>query len=102
MPRPRTRAPLRAFVAVLAVAASTFAVALAPPASAASVIDGPDVSSYQHPSGAVIRWAKVKAAGKEFGDLTEGEVVVLKPLGAGKYKVVIRIASPETWSKWAK
>jgi phosphohistidine phosphatase SixA len=42
------------------------------------------------------------AAGKELGDLTEGEVVVIKPLGEGKYKVVARVAPPETWSRWVK
>jgi len=42
------------------------------------------------------------AAGKEFGDLIEGEVVVFKPLGDGKFKTVARVASPEIWSKWAK
>jgi phosphohistidine phosphatase SixA len=42
------------------------------------------------------------AAGKEFGDLAEAEVVVFKPLGEGKFKVVARVASPETWSRWAK
>ena len=41
-------------------------------------------------------------AGKEFGDLSEGEVVVFKPLGNSKFKVVARVAPPETWSKWAK
>ena len=42
------------------------------------------------------------AAGKDFGDLSEAEVVVFKPLGEGKFKVVARVASSETWSKWAK
>jgi len=42
------------------------------------------------------------AAGKEFGDVSEAEVVVFKPLGAGKFKVVARVAPPETWSQWAK
>jgi phosphohistidine phosphatase SixA len=42
------------------------------------------------------------AAGKDFGDLREAEVVVFQPLGEGKFKVVARVASPETWSKWAK
>ena len=42
------------------------------------------------------------AAGKEFGDLSEAEVVVFKPLGAGKFKVVARVAPSETWSQWAK
>jgi phosphohistidine phosphatase SixA len=41
------------------------------------------------------------AAGKEFGDLAEGEVVVFKPLGDGKFKTVARV-TPETWSKWVK
>ena len=41
-------------------------------------------------------------AGKEFGDLSEGEVVVFKPLGNSKFKVMARVAPPETWSKWAK
>jgi GH25 family lysozyme M1 (1,4-beta-N-acetylmuramidase) len=43
-------------------------------ASAAGAIDGPDVSSYQHPYGAPIKWAAVKAAGKEFAlvKATEG------------------------------
>ena len=43
-------------------------------ASAASAIDGPDVSSYQHPYGAAIRWATVAKAGKEFAIVkaTEG------------------------------
>jgi len=42
------------------------------------------------------------AAGKEFGDLAEAEVVVFKPLGDGKFRVVARVPSPETWSRWAK
>lgn len=42
------------------------------------------------------------AAGKEFGDLVEAEVVVVKPLGDGTFKVVTRIPLPETWSKWAE
>jgi phosphohistidine phosphatase SixA len=42
------------------------------------------------------------AAGKDFGDLREAEVVVFKPLGEGKFKVVARVGSPEIWSKWAK
>jgi phosphohistidine phosphatase SixA len=41
------------------------------------------------------------AAGKEFGDIGEGEVVVFKPLGDGKFNVVSRVA-PELWSEWAK
>jgi len=42
------------------------------------------------------------AAGKEFGDVGEAEVVVFQPLGDGKFKVVARVAPPETWTKWAK
>src|SRR5437763_1994419 len=42
------------------------------------------------------------AAGKEFGDLGEAEVVVFQPLGDGKFRVVARVAAPETWTKWAK
>jgi phosphohistidine phosphatase SixA len=41
------------------------------------------------------------AAGKEFGDLDECEVVVFRPLGDGKFEVVARVGS-ETWSQWAK
>ena len=43
-------------------------------ASAAGAIDGPDVSSYQHPYGAPIRWATVAKTGKEFAIVkaTEG------------------------------
>src|SRR5882724_13479543 len=42
------------------------------------------------------------AAGKEFGDLGEAEVVVFQPLGDGKFRVVARVAPAETWSKWAR
>lgn len=42
------------------------------------------------------------AVGKEFGDLSEAEVVVFSPLGDGKFKVVARVAPPGTWSKWTK
>jgi phosphohistidine phosphatase SixA len=41
------------------------------------------------------------AAGKDFGDVREGEVVVFQPLGEGKFKAVARVAA-ETWSQWAK
>jgi GH25 family lysozyme M1 (1,4-beta-N-acetylmuramidase) len=43
-------------------------------ASAAGVIDGPDVSSYQHPYGAAIKWSTVAKTGKEFAIVkaTEG------------------------------
>lgn len=42
------------------------------------------------------------AAGKEFGDLGEGETAIFRPLGEGQFKLVGRVASPETWSQWAK
>jgi phosphohistidine phosphatase SixA len=42
-----------------------------------------------------------EAAGKEFGDLAEGEVAVFQPLSAGKYKLVQRV-SVATWLKWAQ
>ena len=41
------------------------------------------------------------AAGKEFGDLDEGETVVFRPLGDGTFKAVARVKS-ETWSQLAK
>src|SRR5207302_896757 len=48
--------------------------AATPSAHASTTITGPDVSSYQHPYGAKINWAKVKAAGKDFAIVkaTEG------------------------------
>src|SRR5947207_1914680 len=55
------------------------------------------VPSELHASCVVWHMATV-AAGKEFGDLAEAEVVVFKPLGEGKFKVVTRVASPATWS----
>lgn len=42
------------------------------------------------------------AAGKEFSDAREAEVVVFRPLGAGKFKAVARVASPDDWIKLAK
>ncbi|HJZ53547.1 MAG TPA: hypothetical protein VKE74_01230 [Gemmataceae bacterium] len=42
------------------------------------------------------------AAGKEFGDLGEGEVVVFKRLREEKLKSVARIAPPSKWTEWAK
>src|SRR5438270_4425802 len=42
------------------------------------------------------------AAGKEFGDLGEAEVVVFQPLGEGKFKMVTRVAPPSKWTEWAK
>ena len=41
------------------------------------------------------------AAGKEFGDVDEGETVVFRPLGDGTFKAVARVRS-DAWSQWAK
>jgi phosphohistidine phosphatase SixA len=41
------------------------------------------------------------AAGKEFGDVDEAEVIVFRPLGDGKFTAVARVAAP-SWSQWAK
>ncbi len=40
------------------------------------------------------------AAGKEFSDIGEGEIVVFQP-GEGKYRVVARIP-PSQWTQWSK
>jgi hypothetical protein len=42
------------------------------------------------------------AAGKEFGDVGEGDVVVFQPLGDEKFKFIARVAPPAKWSEWAK
>jgi phosphohistidine phosphatase SixA len=42
-----------------------------------------------------------EAAGKEFGDLAEGEVAIFQPLSSGKYKLVQRVPVA-TWLKWAQ
>ena len=71
-----TPAPLRRLCAALVTAALLVgpAVVGATNASASGAIDGPDVSSYQHPYGAAIKWLAVKRAGKEFAlvKATEG------------------------------
>jgi phosphohistidine phosphatase SixA len=41
------------------------------------------------------------AAGKEFGDLDEGETVVFRPLGDGNFQAVARVKS-DAWTQWAK
>jgi phosphohistidine phosphatase SixA len=41
-----------------------------------------------------------EAAGKEFGDIAEGEVAVFEPNAAGRIKLVQRV-SVENWLKWA-
>lgn len=42
-----------------------------------------------------------EAAGKEFGDLGEGEIVVFRPLGGDKFSTVARIRFA-AWSEWVK
>jgi len=39
------------------------------------------------------------AAGKDFGDLGEGELVVFEPLGAEGFRTIARV-SADTWSGW--
>ncbi|HXC50263.1 MAG TPA: histidine phosphatase family protein [Candidatus Limnocylindrales bacterium] len=41
------------------------------------------------------------AAGKEFSDIGEGEVVVFQPAD-GKYRVVARVFPPAQWTQWTK
>lgn len=41
------------------------------------------------------------AAGKEFGDLGEGEIVVFRPLGGDEFSTFARIPFA-TWSEWGK
>lgn len=38
------------------------------------------------------------AAGKEFGDIGEGEVVIFRPNGKGSYKLIARVSDPDLWS----
>ncbi|SRR5579883_802528 len=42
-----------------------------------------------------------EAAGKEFGDLKEGEAAIFKPLGKEGFEFVARVASPEQWTDLA-
>jgi len=42
------------------------------------------------------------AAGKEFGELGEGEIVVFQPFSEGKFKLVARVAPSSRWAEWAK
>jgi phosphohistidine phosphatase SixA len=42
-----------------------------------------------------------ETAGKEFGDVVEGEVAIFKPLGENNFTLVARVA-PEKWTQWAK
>jgi phosphohistidine phosphatase SixA len=41
------------------------------------------------------------AAGKEFGDVDEAEMVVFRPLGDGTFTAVARVPA-QSWSQWAK
>ncbi len=41
------------------------------------------------------------AAGKEFGDLAEGEAAIFQPLGDKGHRLVARVAV-DAWSKWAE
>jgi phosphohistidine phosphatase SixA len=42
-----------------------------------------------------------EAAGKDFGDVTEGEAVIFQPQGEGKFKLIARVPAA-TWTEWAK
>ena len=77
--RPRLPA-LLLLAPVLAASTALGSVATAPAAVAAVTIDGPDVSSYQHPNGVSINWTKVAAEGHEFAIVkaTEGTSYVNK------------------------
>src|SRR3954453_8218145 len=74
-------APVLAASTVVGTAVSAVT---ATPAFAAVTIDGPDVSSYQHPAGASINWTKVAAEGHEFAIVkaTEGASYVNKYFAA--------------------
>jgi lysozyme len=61
MSRPSVRRQLA--VGVVSLVSATLAVGSA---SAAASVTGPDVASYQHPSGKSINWASVYSAGKRF------------------------------------
>ena len=41
------------------------------------------------------------AAGKEFGDLGEGEAVIFRPLGEKGFRPVRRVGPPAVWREWA-
>lgn len=42
------------------------------------------------------------AAGKAFGDVAEGEMVIFRPLGDGTFEPVARVAPPSIWTEWAR
>jgi len=81
-----------ALVAAATLAPTFVTVAFAPAASAAGVIDGPDVSSYQHPYGASINWSRVAASHREFAIVkaTEGSFYV-NPYFSTDYSRVRRV-----------
>jgi len=67
--------PLLPASAVTAGATLAAPTSFAPEATTTStVVDGPDVSSYQHPNGAAISWPSVRKSGREFAIVkaTEG------------------------------
>jgi len=43
----------------------------------------------------------IDAAGKEFGDMGEGETAIFQPLGDGEFTLVGRVTA-NTWIEWAK
>lgn len=66
--------PVLSASATQATASFTGPTSFAPEATTSSVVDGPDVSSYQHPNGAAISWPAVRKSGREFAIVkaTEG------------------------------
>lgn len=72
------RRSLRLLGPLLAVVLVGTGLPLATPAAAAGLPFGPDVSSWQHPSGAAIDWAQVRAGGSAFAFIkaTEGSSYV--------------------------
>jgi GH25 family lysozyme M1 (1,4-beta-N-acetylmuramidase) len=60
------RRPARLLGPLLVATVLAAGLPLATPAAAAGLPVGPDVSSWQHPSGAAIDWAKVRAGGSLF------------------------------------
>lgn len=42
------------------------------------------------------------AAGKEFGDLGEGEIAVFQPTPDGKYRLIARVSPSSIWTDWNK
>jgi len=42
------------------------------------------------------------AAGDEFANLGEGEMVVFQPSEGGKFRVIARVSPPAVWTEWSK